>query len=323
MTELPILTELIVHVVDDDEGMRESLGFLLDTAKLLYQGPWIAERAAAIEPLLRDRPEAIDPVVREIVAGGLAVTGIETFRGLYALQHARRQADGLWAAVDALLLPTTPAIYRIAELRAAPIALNARLGRYTNFVNLLDMSALAIPSGFRRNGTGIGVSLVAPAGADRALLALGARLQEAAPLPNPPILDLKGDIVETVELAVVGAHLEGMPLHWQLVSRNAGFVKRCRTAATYRLYAMADSVPPKPALVHDETGASIEVEIYSLDMAAFGSFVAAVPPPLAIGTVTLEDGSQVKGFVAEPRALAGAEDITALGGWRAYIARSA
>jgi allophanate hydrolase len=126
--------------------------------------------------------------------------------------------------------------------------------------------------------------------------------------------------MDTIRLAVVGAHLEGMPLHWQLTSRKAKLVAATETAPTYRLHAMAESVPPKPALVHDATGAAIKVEVYELGLAEFGSFVAEVPPPLAIGTVTLADGSSVKGFVAEPRALAGAEDITALGGWRAYIA---
>ena len=129
--------------------------------------------------------------------------------------------------------------------------------------------------------------------------------------------------METVKLAVVGAHLKDMPLHWQLTSREAKFVGAFKTAPNYRLYAMADSVPPKPALVHSEDGGSIALEVYELGVAEFGSFVVEVPAPLAIGTVTLADGSSVKGFVAEPRALTGAEDITALGGWRAYIAQRA
>jgi allophanate hydrolase len=294
--------------------------FLLDTAQLLYQGPWVAERTAAVETLLRDHPDAIDPVVREIVTGGLAVTGMETFRGLYALRHARRLADLMWQDVDALLLPTTPTIFRITELRAAPIALNARLGRYTNFVNLLEMSALALPAGFRSNRTGIGVTFVAQDGADRALLDFACRWLEKMPAQTVPPLNIEGTVMEQVNLAVVGAHLEGMPLHWQLTSRNATFVRSAHTAPSYRLYAMAGTVPPKPALVHDDTGAAIAVEIYRLDVAAFGSFVAEVPAPLAIGTVTLDDGTTVKGFVAEPRATIGARDITDLGGWRAFIA---
>jgi allophanate hydrolase len=195
--------------------------------------------------------------------------------------------------------------------------LNSHFGTYTNFVNLLDMAAISVPAGFRLNGTGFGISFFAPAGADRALL----QMAEGWGNPYPsPELDMEGRM-DRIRLAVVGAHLEGMPLHWQLTSRDAAFVEAAETAPTYRLYAMAESVPPKPALVHDTSGAAIKVEVYELDAAAFGSFVAEVPPPLAIGTVTLADGSQVKGFVAEPRAIVGAEDITALGGWRAYVAR--
>jgi allophanate hydrolase len=180
------------------------------------------------------------------------------------------------------------------------------------------MAAIAVPAGRYHNGVGFGLTLMGPAGTDRALID-AAKVIFPAPAPPPP-LDLEGRM-ETVKLAVVGAHLKDMPLHWQLTSRNARFVGAAKTAPAYRLYAMADSVPPKPALVHDGDGAAIALEIYELDMAAFGSFVAEVPPPLAIGTVTLEDGSMVKGFVAEPRAMTDAEDITALGGWRAYMAR--
>jgi len=176
-----------------------------------------------------------------------------------------------------------------------------------------------VPAGVRSNGTGFGITLIGPADTDRGLLSAAETYLAAAELPAPPPLDLEGKM-ETVKLAVVGAHLKDMPLHWQLTSRDATFIGVFETAPTYRLYAMADSTPPKPALVHSEDGAAIAVEVYELDVAAFGSFVVEVPPPLAIGTVTLADGSSVKGFVAEPRALTGATDITHLGGWRAYIA---
>jgi allophanate hydrolase len=293
---------------------------LLDCARLLYSGPWVAERTAAVEALLRDSPGVIQPTVRTIVQGGLAVTGVETFKGLYALEAYRRAAEPIWDAVDVLLLPTAPTIYRLKEVLAEPIALNANLGLYTNFVNLLDMSALAVPAGFRDNGTGFGVTLIGPAFADRALLALAERYLESFPMADTPPLDLTPR-KPGVKLAVVGAHLAGMPLHWQLTSREARLVAATRTAPAYRLYAMAETTPPKPALIHvGDGGASILVEVYELDFEAFGSFVAEVPAPLAIGTVTLEDGTSVKGFVAEPRALDGATDITALGGWRAYIA---
>jgi allophanate hydrolase len=303
---------------DGAELVEIDLAPLAEAARLLYDGPWVAERTAALAPFLASHPDSIDPTVRTIVEGGLGRSAVEAFQGIYRLAELKVQADAMWGHIDALCLPTAPTIYRLAEMRELPIALNSNLGLYTNFVNLLDMAAIAIPAGWRRNGTGFGVTLISPAWTDRALIDCAARWGADDPFPHPP-LDLETK-VETVLLAVVGAHLEGMPLHWQLTSRNARHVATTQTAPSYRLYAMADSVPPKPALIHDTSGAAIAVEVYELDLAAFGSFVAEVPPPLAIGTVTLADGSTVKGFVAEPRAIVGATDITGLGGWRAYIA---
>ncbi|MDF8331737.1 allophanate hydrolase [Novosphingobium cyanobacteriorum] len=295
---------------------------LLEAAQLLYGGPWVAERTAAIAKLLTDNPDAVDPTVRTVVEAGWSKSAVELWNGIYRMAELKRHADELLAKIDILAFPTTGTTYRVAELQAAPVALNSNLGFYTNFVNLLDMAALAVPAGTRSNATGFGITLIGPADSDRALLDLADAYLTAAELPPPPPLDLEGKM-QTVKLAVVGAHLEGMPLHWQLTSRNATFVGAFETAPTYRLYAMADSVPPKPALVFDEGGGPIKLEVYELGVAEFGSFVVDVPPPLAIGTVTLADGSSVKGFVSEPRALAGAEDITALGGWRAYIASKA
>lgn len=303
----------------DAEIVEIDIAPLLEAARLLYGGPWVAERAAAVAPLLASNPDAIHPVVREVVAPGAEMLATELWNGIYRLAELQRWTQTLWAEVDALAFPTTGTTYRVAELLAAPVVLNSNLGFYTNFVNLLDMAAVAVPAGARDNATGFGITLIGPAHTDRALIELADDYLSAAQLPPPPPLDL-GDRMNTVKLAVVGAHLEGMPLHWQLTSRNATFVGAFTTAPTYRLYAMADSVPPKPALVHSQDGAAIALEIYELGMAEFGSFVTEVPPPLAIGAVQLADGSSVKGFVAEPRALTGAEDITHLGGWRAYIA---
>ena len=302
------------------EIVEINIGPLLEAALLLYGGPWVAERTAAIENLLVTDPDAIDPTVRSVVEPGMGIGAVELWNGIYRLAELKRHADGLWDDLDLLAFPTTGTTYRVNELLAAPVALNSNLGRYTNFVNLLDMAALAVPAGIRANGTGFGITLIGPADTDRALLDVAATYLAEADLPALPPLDLEGKM-ETVKLAVVGAHLKDMPLHWQLTSRDAKFVGTFETAPTYRLYAMADSVPPKPALVHSDDGAGIAVEVYELDVAAFGSFVVEVPAPLAIGTVTLADGTSVKGFVAEPRATNGAEDITELGGWRAYIAR--
>ena len=294
---------------------------LLEAAGLLYAGPWVAERAAALEVFIREHPQAVHPVVGAIVRAGLGVSGIDAFRGQYELQRLAREAAPIWDAVDTLLLPTAPTIFRIDEVLAEPFALNSALGRFTNFANLLDLSAIAVPAGFRANGTGFGVTLIARAFQDAALLDLASRLGPTA--PPPPVLDV-GRRAEGVQLAVVGAHLAGMPLNWQLTSRGARLVETTRTAPLYRLYEIASSAPPKPALVHaGSTGAPIEVEVYELDTEAFGSFVAEVPPPLAIGSVELATGRIVKGFVAEPRALEGAREITSFGGWRGFMGAKA
>jgi allophanate hydrolase len=296
---------------------------LNEAARLLYGGPWVAERTAALASVIAADPPDFDPVVRQVVAAGLDMRAVDLFNAIYRLAALRRAADMMWDSIDMLVLPTTGTTYRVAEMRAAPVALNSNLGAYTNFVNLLDMAAIAVPAGARDNGTGFGITFIGPAGTDRALMTAGRAYLDAADLAALPPLDLEGRM-QTVKLAVVGAHLKDMPLHWQLTSREAKFIEATRTAPAYALYAMANSTPPKPALVHvGEGGAAIAVEVYELDIAAFGSFVVDVPPPLAIGTVTLVDGSNVKGFVAEPRATVGAEDITTLGGWRAYLARGA
>lgn len=295
---------------------------LQEAALLLYAGPWVAERTAAMKGILADNPDAIDPTVRAVVEPGLTVSGVELFEGIYRLAELKRHADTLWESIDFMAFPTAGTTYRVKELEAAPIALNSAFGFYTNFVNLLDMAAVAVPAGIRANATGFGITLIGPADSDLALLDAADAYLAVADLSPPPPLDLENKM-QTVKLAVVGAHLEGMPLHWQLTSREAKFVGAYETAPNYRLYAMADSVPPKPALVHSEDGAPIKLEVYELGVAEFGSFVVEVPAPLAIGTVTLADGTSVKGFVAEPRALSGAQDITGLGGWRAYIAQRA
>jgi allophanate hydrolase len=301
------------------EIVEIDLAPLLEAAQLLYGGPWVAERTAAMEGILASNPLAVDPTVRAVVEPGKDMSAVDLFNGIYRMADLKRHADLLWEDVDMLAFPTTGTTYRVSEMLAAPVALNSNLGLYTNFVNLLDMAALAVPAGIRANATGFGITLIGPADTDRALLDAADTYLTAADLPAPPPLDLEGKM-QTVKLAVVGAHLKDMPLHWQLTSREAEFVGAFETASSYKLYAIADSVPPKPALVHDEGGAPIKVEVYELGVAEFGSFTVDVPAPLAIGNVTLADGTTVKGFVSEPRALNGAEDITHLGGWRAYIA---
>jgi len=297
-------------------------------ARLLYQGPFVAERLAALMGRGFTDWAAMDPVVAKIIEGGEAVTAAHAFQGLYDLADLVRAAAPVWAAADCLLLPTAPTIFTHEELRQDPIGRNSQLGLYTNFANLMDLAAIAVPAGFRQDGLPFGVTLMAPAFADLALLPIADALHRglSAPswggtgLPLPPPSPLPA-VAGRIEVAVVGAHLSGQPLNHQLVSRGARLVRTSRTAPGYRFYALSGTKPAKPGLIREEGAPGrIEVEVWEMDDAAFGSFVALIPPPLGIGTLTLEDGAEVKGFLCEAYALKGAEDITPHGGWRAFLA---
>ena len=283
-------------------------------AELLYAGPWVAERLAAIRPFIERHGAAMDPVVRRIIGGAVTLTAVDAFEGMYRLEALRAAAAAQWKEMDVLALPTTGTIYTHARIAADPIGLNANLGYYTNFVNLLDLAAIAVPGGRRPSGLPFGISLIAPAFHDEALCALGAAFTSGR----------LGDLGTraAVRLAVVGAHLSGQPLNHELTARGARLVGGTRTASEYRLHVLTGTAPPKPGLVRVGAGhgAAIEVEVWEMDETAFGAFVAGVPPPLAIGTLRLKDGEAVKGFVCEPFAVEGAPDISALGGWRAYLA---
>lgn len=298
-------------------------------ADLLYNGPWVAERHAVVQPLLETRPEAIEPTVRRVIAGAIGRTATETFKAQYQLRAAQRDTAALWQQVDVLMVPTAPNHPRFAELDADPIGVNARLGRYTNFVNLLGWCALALPAGFVEQGLPFGVSFIAPGNADAALARFGAHWQAAAALPlgataarRPPLAAPRWPAAEpTLALAVVGAHLSGMPLNGQLTERGATLREATTTAPCYRLHALAGTVPPKPGLQRVvEDGGAIAVEVWDVPLKQVGSLLALIPPPLGLGSVQLADGSTVHGFICEGHALAGATDITHHGGWRAYVA---
>lgn len=284
-----------------------------DAAQLLYAGPWVAERDAAVGEFLAANPHAGHPVVREIISGAARYSATDAFKASYELERLRRLAQAEWTKMDAMLLPTTPTIFTVEQVLADPIRLNSQLGTYTNFVNLLDLCALAVPAGFRRDGLPLGVTFIAPAFTDDALAQLGAAFLNEAPLSVP---------IAHVDLSVVGAHLSGQPLNRQLTSRGARLVKTCRTATDYRLYALANTAPPKPGLVRAPgfAGPGIETEVWRMSYTAFGEFVAEVPAPMGIGTVTLDDGATVKGFLCEVAALESAREITEFGGWRAFLA---
>ena len=298
-----------------------------ETARLLYEGPWVAERYLVIRDLLASSPDAIHPVTREITAAGSRLTAAETFSALYRLQGLRKIAERAFANMDAIVLPTAPTAYSTAQVLANPIELNSRLGTYTNFVNLLDLCGLALPSAIRSDDIPFGITLLAPAGNDALLASIGrafhadTRLKMGAKgLTQPPLAPLRASAGDDLAIAVVGAHLSGMALNGELTALGGRLLEAAHTAPDYQLYALA-TTPPKPGMLRVEPGkgAAIELEVWALSPAAFGQFVAAIPPPLSIGTIKLSDGRGVKGFLVEAAAIDGARDISAFGGWRAYM----
>lgn len=302
-----------------------------ETARLLYEGPWVAERYLVIKDLLASAPDAIHPVTREITAAGARLTAAETFAALYRLQGLRKIAERTFANIDALVLPTAPTAYTTAQVLANPIELNSRLGTYTNFVNLLDLCGLAVPASMRDDGIPFGITLLAPAGRDAMLASIGRVFHAdtkltvgAKGVAQPALAPLAAGGTDEIPIAVVGAHLSGMALNGELKALSGKLMEATKTAPDYKLYALK-TTPPKPGLLRVEAGkgASIELEIWSLSAAAFGRFVNAIPAPMAIGTIRLADGRSVKGFLVEPEVLGEASDITAYGGWRKYMAEAA
>ena len=299
-----------------------------ETARLLYEGPWVTERYLVIRDLLERSPEAVHPVTREITAAGSRISAADTFVALYRLQALRSVAARTLAELDAMVLPTAPTAYTTEQVLANPIELNSRLGTYTNFVNLLDLCGLALPAAMRADGIPFGITLLAPAGRDAFLASIGrvfhadTRLAVGAKgLAQPPLVPLPPLSDDEIALAVVGAHLSGMALNGELQALGARLLEEAATAPDYKLYAL-DTTPPKPGMLRvvAGTGTAIKLELWALSAASFGKFVAAIPPPLSIGTVRLADGRGIKGFIVEPAAVGGARDISSFGGWRAFVA---
>jgi allophanate hydrolase len=300
-------------------------------ARLLYEGPWVAERFLTVKALVASSPESMHPITRQILLAGAHGTAADAFAAFYQLDDLRRVRDATFRTIDAMVLPTAPTIYTLEQVAADPIGLNSRLGTYTNFVNLLDMCGLAVPASMRPDGVPFGATLLAPAGADMALAAIGREFHAATGLTlgalgdeQPPLAQRRVKPAEgDVSIAVVGAHLSGMPLNGELRSVGARLIERTATAPHYRLYALPGTRPPKPGLlrVKNGAGAAIEIEVWSMSESAFGRFVAAVPPPLSIGTLDVGNGRGVKGFLVEAEAVAGARDISSFGGWRAFMAQ--
>jgi allophanate hydrolase len=288
----------------------------LEAARLLYEGPWIAERYAAIGPFMEAHPGALHPVTRRIVEAGKAVSATDAFRGAYQLRELERRSEAAWSQVDWILTPTCGTIYSLGEVAAEPLRLNANLGYYTNFMNLFDLTGVAVPAGFRADGLPFGVTLVGRRGTERALLRLAARFHSGA-VSAEGSPDLEPGYIA---IAVCGAHMEGLPLNHQLRTRGGYRLQSTHTAAAYRLFCLPGGPPQRPGLIRvAHNGANIEVEVWALPSDQMGSFMSGIPAPLGIGKIELESGAWVSGFICEGHAAAGAADITSYGGWRPYL----
>ena len=296
---------------------------------MLYDGVWVAERYAAIEGLFKTKPEALHPVTREVIGPGADFSAADAFRGMHRLEELKRIVAPLLQNVDMLCVPSTPTLYSVGEVEADPVGANARLGTYTNFVNLLDLCGIAVPAAPRADERPGSVTLLAPAGADGRVAALARGIHGASGialgttswmLPDETTLS-PTPTPDEIELAVVGAHMSGLPLNSELTGLGARFLRTAHTAPCYCLYALAGGPPFKPGLVRVQSGgAGIEIETWAIPKSRFGEFMDGIPGPLGIGTLTLENGEQVKGFLCEPSGLRGAIEITEFGGWRNYLA---
>jgi allophanate hydrolase len=298
-----------------------------EIAKMLYGGVWVAERYTVIEDLLANNPQAVHPVTRQIVEVAKQFDAADTFRSFYRLQEFKRRLMPVIDGVDILCVPSIPTFFTVADLEADPIGPNSRLGTYTNFVNLLDLCGIAVPTTARADGRPGGVTLLARAGRDANVVAVAAKLHEACAtslgatawaLPSRPNAS---DAIDTHEiaLAVVGAHMSGLPLNHELTRLGGRFIKTARTVDSYKLFSLPGGPPTRPGLVHAVDGAAVDIEVWALPAKNFGEFIQGVPRPLGIGTLVLDDMSEVKGFLCESYAVQHAEDVTRFGGWRAYL----
>ncbi len=303
----------------------------LAAARLLYEGPWVAERYAAVGAFIEAHAGAVHPVTRQIIEAGRSPTAAAAFQAEYGLKELERLAESAWSDVDLILTPTAGTIYRILDVDADPIRLNSNLGYYTNYMNLLDLCGVAVPAGFREDGMPFGVTLVGPRATDHALLEFAGRLHRNSvstmgalhsSLPaasTPPARVWEG----YATVAVCGAHMRSLPLNYQLRDRGGYFIGSARTAPRYRLYALPGGPPRRPGLVRvNEDGATVDLEVWALPAEHLGSFMAGIPAPLGLGAIELDSGAVVTGFLCERYATEGATDVTRYGGWREYLKAS-
>lgn len=286
-------------------------------AGLLYNGALVAERWDAVgEFVSTGGPDAeLDPTVAAIITAAGAYSATDLLRDRRRVEELRRTALAQLEGCHALMVPTAPEHPRIDEVAADPVAVNSRMGRYTNFCNLFDMCAIAVPAGTVSDGARFGITLLAPGFHDGVIADLAARFLD---VPSTATWPESGGAPLT-ELAVFGAHLRGQPLEHQLTGRGARWAGPITTAPHYRLYAL-DTVPPKPGLTRVDTGgAPIVGERWLLSPAALGEFLAELPAPMLLGKVELDDGRWITGFGCDHIAPTQGRDITEYRGWLAAM----
>ncbi|KAJ0156415.1 4'-demethylrebeccamycin synthase [Fusarium oxysporum f. sp. albedinis] len=305
---------------------------LFRLARLLYNGPWVAERYEAIRGFIENAAaKEMDPVVRKIIIRAQSLSAADVFEGEYLRQELTRQIEREFVRFDGLLVPTSPTFPTLGELVKNPVEENSILGTYTNFVNFMDWSALSIPAGFRPDGLPFGVTLISTRWQEPFLLSWAREWfgDEERLLGATGVRACESRIAASsapsnyIPIAVVGAHLTGFPLNKDVVTRGGRFLGVTKTSSSYRLYSLNIAAgPKKPGLkrVPTDEGAEIEVEVWNLPKTSLASFMLTITPPLAIGSIELKDGSWVKGFVCEPCGFDEAVDITSHGGWRVYHA---
>ena len=327
-TEGPALFAEAIAQLEAIGGERVEMDFspFLEAARLLYEGPWVAERYAVAGALIERDPDAVLKVIRDVLAKAPGATAVDAFTAQYRLQDLKAVCDSVLAGLDCVLTPTIGRPVTLAELEAEPVLRNSELGYYTNFMNLLDYAAVAVPTGFMRNGLPWGVTLFGRAFTDQYLLSLADAVQRNHALPlaggHDSALPALASVAQHDRLRVVvcGAHLKGLPLNHQLTSRGAQLIERTVSSPHYKLYALAGGPPFRPGMVRvAQGGAAIEVEVWELPAAELGTFLAGIPTPLGLGKVTLADGRQETGFICEPSGIEGATDISHFGGWRRYL----
>jgi allophanate hydrolase len=303
---------------------------LLEAARMLYEGPWVAERTASVGDFIASHPTEIFPITREIISKGSSANAAEVFRAFYRMQELRSKALKTMAQVDVLMVPTVPAAYKVEQIESDPVRLNANLGTYTNFVNLMDLCGLAVPATFADDGTPYGITFLAKAGEDARLLSLGRvfHAKSGLPLgalgiPQPAPSATSALSGGEIEIAVVGAHMSGMALNHELTTLGARFLRIALTTPDYRLFVLDGTKPARPGLLRTEKGegAAIATEVWAMTAEAFGKFVSKIPSPLSIGTASFGDGTATKCFLVEAEATRSAQDISAFGGWRNYVAK--